>query len=240
MVRAWPDHSVLSHCKGASHEYPQFLMIGVAAASMALAGCATSPGYGGGYSNPGYGSSTASCYDCGTVTRIELVRTGHRGPGRRGSGRHRRRGRRSRDLAHTGGSKGNQNVAAAAGAVGGAVAGNATQKMQATCTTSMYAWTTAAWSRAAKRPRRHPRRLVRTRLQRSGDAALTPARPDDQPRLGASPPPAAQHRLKTKRPRNADQRSVRNRRRGRQVRKNKKRNPAWAGFQNPVTTTGSR
>ncbi len=43
------------------------LLIGVAAASMALAGCATSPGYGGsGYGSSGYGSSTASCYDCGT------------------------------------------------------------------------------------------------------------------------------------------------------------------------------
>ena len=48
------------------------LLICVAAASLAMAGCATSPGYGSsGYGSSGYG--TASCYDCGTVTRIEQV-----------------------------------------------------------------------------------------------------------------------------------------------------------------------
>ena len=50
----------------------------VLAASVALAGCATSPGYGSGYGNSGYGNSgygrPANCYDCGTVTRIETVR----------------------------------------------------------------------------------------------------------------------------------------------------------------------
>src|SRR5688500_5133827 len=50
-------------------------LIGAAAmiAELASAGCATtSHGYGGGYgSGSGYGSAPASCYDCGTVTRIE-------------------------------------------------------------------------------------------------------------------------------------------------------------------------
>ncbi|HEX5664296.1 MAG TPA: peptidoglycan-associated outer membrane lipoprotein precursor, partial [Xanthomonadaceae bacterium] len=50
-------------------------LIGAAAlvAALASAGCATtSPGYGSGYgSGSGYGNAPASCYDCGTVTRIE-------------------------------------------------------------------------------------------------------------------------------------------------------------------------
>jgi outer membrane lipoprotein SlyB len=109
-------------------------LLGVAAAAtLALAGCATSPGYssapspsyGGGYSN-----APANCYDCGTVTRIEQVTTGSAAPSATGAvlggvvgavaGHEISR--------HTGGSKGNQNIAAAAGAVGGALAGNAIQK----------------------------------------------------------------------------------------------------------------
>ena len=49
-------------------------LLGIAAAAtLALAGCATSPGYGSGYGNPApsYGGSPAQCYDCGTVTRID-------------------------------------------------------------------------------------------------------------------------------------------------------------------------
>lgn len=106
----------------------KFLLIGVAATSMVLAGCATSPGYGGGYSNSGYGSSTASCYDCGTVTRVELIRTATGGPAGAILGGIVGAVAGHEISAHTGGSKGNQNVAAAAGAVAGAVVGNATQK----------------------------------------------------------------------------------------------------------------
>ena len=103
-------------------------LIGVAATSIALAGCATSPGYGGGYSSPGYSNSTASCYDCGTVTRIEQVRAASGGPAGAVLGGIVGAVAGHEISAHTGGSKGNQNVAAAAGAVGGAVAGNAIQK----------------------------------------------------------------------------------------------------------------
>lgn len=100
--------------------------------SLAAAGCATtSPGY----TNPGYGYGTpapsnAACYDCGTVTRIEVASTSSSNvpnatgavlggivgavAGRQISGK-------------TGGSAGNKNVATAAGAVAGAVAGNAIQ-----------------------------------------------------------------------------------------------------------------
>jgi outer membrane lipoprotein SlyB len=103
-------------------------------ASLAAAGCATtSPGY----TNSGYGygasapvPSDTSCYDCGTVTRIEVASSTRSNvpnatgavlggivgavAGREISGK-------------TGGSAGNKNVATAAGAVAGAVAGNAIQ-----------------------------------------------------------------------------------------------------------------
>ena len=98
------------------------------AAALATAGCATSPGYGGGYSSaPSYGSSV--CADCGTVTRIEAVARGQNVPNATGAVLG---GIVGAVAGHeisdkTGGSKGNQNVAAAAGAVGGAIAGNAIQ-----------------------------------------------------------------------------------------------------------------
>ena len=90
------------------------------AAALATAGCATSPGYGGGYSTaPSYGSSV--CADCGTVTRIEAVARGQNVPNATGAVLG---GIVGAVAGHeisdkTGGSKGNQNVAAAAGAVGG-------------------------------------------------------------------------------------------------------------------------
>lgn len=104
------------------------LLICVAAASMALAGCATSPGYGNngyyGTSSSGYGQ--ASCYDCGTVTRIEQVGqptsgvTGAVLGGLVGAAA----GREIADDKSTG----RRNTATAAGAVAGAVAGNVIEK----------------------------------------------------------------------------------------------------------------
>lgn len=110
-------------------------LLGVAAAAtIALAGCATSPGYSSApapsYGGGGYSTTPANCYDCGTVTRIEQVSAGSSAPSATGAilggivgavAGH-------EISAHTGGSKGNQNVSAAAGAVGGAMAGNAIQK----------------------------------------------------------------------------------------------------------------
>jgi outer membrane lipoprotein SlyB len=105
------------------------LLICVAAASIALAGCATSPGYG---NNGYYGGSTtssygqASCYDCGTVTRIEQVGqptsgvTGAVLGGLVGAAA-------GREIADDK-SKGRRNTATAAGAVAGAVAGNVIEK----------------------------------------------------------------------------------------------------------------
>ncbi|WP_166206921.1 glycine zipper 2TM domain-containing protein [Cognatiluteimonas telluris] len=100
-------------------------------ASLAAAGCATtSPGSGYGYGNAAPVSSSAACYDCGTVTRIEVASTSNSNvPNATGAvlggivGAV--AGREISDK--TGGSAGNKNVATAAGAVAGAVAGNAIQ-----------------------------------------------------------------------------------------------------------------
>lgn len=102
-------------------------LIGATAiASLALAGCATtSPGYSG-YGSPPP-SSTTSCYDCGTVQRIDTVGTGARSGvagavigGVVGAAA-------GRELADDE-SKGRQNTATVAGAVAGAVAGSAIQR----------------------------------------------------------------------------------------------------------------
>jgi len=115
------------------------LIAAAAVATVALAGCATSPGYGGGAYNNGYNNSgyntggnynTNRCADCGIVTRINQVASGRTAPSATGAilgglvGAV--AGHEISD--HTGGSKGNQNIAAAAGAVGGALAGNQIQK----------------------------------------------------------------------------------------------------------------
>jgi outer membrane lipoprotein SlyB len=103
-------------------------------ASLTLASCATTaPGYG--TTNSGYyppaSSNTTSCYDCGTVTRIEVISTGTTSGVPNATGAvlggivGAVAGREISD--QTGGSKGNQNIATAAGAVAGAVAGNAIQ-----------------------------------------------------------------------------------------------------------------
>ena len=101
------------------------LLICVAAASMALAGCATSPGYSSSdYGNSGY--SQATCYDCGTVTRIEQIGGSSSGAtgavlgGLVGAAA----GREIADDKSTG----RRNTATAAGAVVGAVAGSAIQR----------------------------------------------------------------------------------------------------------------
>ena len=91
----------------------------VAAASMALAACATSPGHGG---NGYYGG----CSDCGTVTHIEQVGQPTRGVagavvgGILGAAA-------GREIADDK-SEGRRNTATAAGAVAGAVAGSAIQR----------------------------------------------------------------------------------------------------------------
>jgi outer membrane lipoprotein SlyB len=104
----------------------------LALSTLTLAGCAsTSSGYGGG--SPSYGSSQSSCYDCGTVTRIEQG-SGSRAPNATGAviggivgavaGREIAKDRTD--------SEGRRNTATVAGAVGGAVVGNAIQNRAGT------------------------------------------------------------------------------------------------------------
>ncbi len=115
------------------------LIAASAIATLALAGCATSPGQSnsgynnGGYNNGGYnngGYNTNRCSDCGIVTRIDTLASGRSAPAATGAilggivGAV--AGHEISD--HTGGSRGNKNIAAAAGAVGGALAGNQIQK----------------------------------------------------------------------------------------------------------------
>ena len=97
-----------------------------AAASLAMAGCATTaPGYG--YGAPPPASSTANCYDCGTVTRIDMIGGGSRVPNATGAVLGGIVGAAAgRELADDE-SEGRQNTATVAGAVAGAVAGNAIQ-----------------------------------------------------------------------------------------------------------------
>ncbi len=108
-----------------------------ALAGLALAGCATTTypnrygnaGYDNGY-NGGYGEPAwRGCRECGRVERIVMVEPGNSAPNATGAilggivGAI--AGHEISD--HTGGSKGNQNIAAVAGAAAGAVAGNAIQ-----------------------------------------------------------------------------------------------------------------
>lgn len=109
------------------------LIVPAALAAFALAGCSTtgSNSYGGGY-NSGYNSgySQQTCNDCGTVTRIMVLDSGRNAPAATGAvlggivGAV--AGHEISD--HTGGSRGNKNIAAVAGAAAGALAGNKIQQ----------------------------------------------------------------------------------------------------------------
>src|SRR5690606_25519884 len=107
-------------------------LIGASAllAALAATGCATtSPGYGYG---DGYGPppTGGTCYDCGTVTRIELVSTGGSSvPNATGAVLGGIVGAAAaREIADDRtDSEGRKNTATVAGAVAGAVAGNAIQ-----------------------------------------------------------------------------------------------------------------
>jgi len=100
-------------------------------AALAATGCATtSPGYG--YGNDAYGPppTSATCYDCGTVTRIEMVSSGgSRVPNATGAVLGGIVGAAAaREIADDRtDSEGRKNTATVAGAVAGAVAGNAIQ-----------------------------------------------------------------------------------------------------------------
>lgn len=110
----------------------RILAFAIAFSPLALAGCATSgSGYAG--SGAGYGSSQTTCYDCGTVTRIEQG-AGSRTPNATGAvvgaviG-----GLAARELAdNRTDSEGRKNTATVAGAAAGGVIGNAIQNRAGT------------------------------------------------------------------------------------------------------------
>src|SRR3546814_17239925 len=128
-------------CRGATGSVPTRQEIGMnirllgattLAAALATAGCATSPGYGGGYSSAhSYGSSV--CTDCGTVTRIQAVARGENVPNATGAVLGGIVGAvAGHEIADkTGGSKGNQNIDAAASSVGGTTASHQFQTRSA-------------------------------------------------------------------------------------------------------------
>lgn len=105
-----------------------------ALAAVALAGCASGGGYNSGYGNSGYGNnggySSQVCNDCGTVTRIMVLDSGRSAPTATGAVLGGLVGAvAAHEIAdHTGGSRGNKNVAAVAGAAAGALAGNRIQQ----------------------------------------------------------------------------------------------------------------
>jgi outer membrane lipoprotein SlyB len=105
-------------------------------ASLAAAGCATtSPAYTPGYGTSGYNTapvpSNASCYDCGTVTRIEVTsNTASNVPNATGAVLGGIVGAAAGHELAKNSSTGKQNTATVAGAVAGAVAGNAIQNHQ--------------------------------------------------------------------------------------------------------------
>jgi outer membrane lipoprotein SlyB len=112
---------------------PNIRLLGATAlaACLAAAGCATtSPGYGNtGYSTPPPRTTTA-CYDCGTVTRIEVGATGTSSvPNATGAVLGGIVGAAAgRELAKSNtDSKGRQNTATVVGAAAGAGVGNAIQ-----------------------------------------------------------------------------------------------------------------
>ena len=105
------------------------MLAAAAVATLALAGCAsTSPSYNGG-NNSGYNTPppAQTCYDCGTVTRIDAV-GGQQTSGTTGAVLGGVVGAVAGHELAKNSSDGKQNAATVAGAVGGAVAGSAIQK----------------------------------------------------------------------------------------------------------------
>ena len=111
----------------------QILVAAMAVSALSLAGCATGPSSGYSSGSGSYGSSQTSCYDCGTVTRIEEG-AGSRTPNATGAvvgaviG-----GLAARELAkNRTDSEGKQNTATVGGAVAGGAIGNAIQNRAGT------------------------------------------------------------------------------------------------------------
>jgi outer membrane lipoprotein SlyB len=120
---------MLMNTPSTNNTNPRLIVI-AAAAALALAGCATAPGYGSnsGYvTSPGYGTP-ANCYDCGTVVRIEQVAGNSNVPNATGAVLGGIVGAAAGRELGDDKSSGRRNTATVAGAVAGALAGNAIQK----------------------------------------------------------------------------------------------------------------
>ena len=105
-------------------------LLTAAVATLALAGCAsTSPGYTDTYTTPA--PTTTTCYDCGTVTRIDAVGGGTQASGTTGAVLGGVVGAVAGNQLTKDESQGTQNAATVAGGVAGAVAGSAIQKNMA-------------------------------------------------------------------------------------------------------------
>ena len=114
-------------------------LLAAAIATAALAGCAsTSPGYSSTSPNSGYSTppASATCYDCGTVTRIDAVGDTQNASGTTGAVLGGVVGAAAGHELAKDESTGKQNTATVAGAVAGAVAGSAIQKNMANKATS--------------------------------------------------------------------------------------------------------
>src|SRR5688572_6096340 len=110
-------------------------LLTAAIATLALAGCAsTSPGYTDTYTTPA--PPTATCYDCGTVTRIDAVGSPQQASGTTGAVLGGVVGAVAGNQLTKDEKQSTQNVATVAGAAAGAVAGSAIQKNMAEQATS--------------------------------------------------------------------------------------------------------
>ncbi len=111
----------------------------LAASSLALSACANAPGYG-----PGYGSApppvSGTCYDCGTVTRIDMVGGTSTAPSATGAVIGGVVGAvAGRELAKENtDSQSSRNIATVAGAAAGAAVGNAIQNRTAGGSYNVY------------------------------------------------------------------------------------------------------
>ncbi|MDO5610260.1 MAG: glycine zipper 2TM domain-containing protein [Pseudomonadota bacterium] len=101
----------------------------LAASALALSACATSPGYNSGYGGNAPPSTGSQCYDCGTVSRIEMIQGSSNVPAATGAVVGGIVGAvAGREIAkHNTDSSGRRNTATVAGAAAGAVVGNAIQ-----------------------------------------------------------------------------------------------------------------
>lgn len=98
--------------------------------ALAVSGCASTGNYSSSTSANSISSASGICADCGTVARIMVLDSGRTAPTASGAVLGGLVGAvAGHEISdHTGGSRGNKNISAAAGAVAGALAGNKIQQ----------------------------------------------------------------------------------------------------------------